>query len=84
MNILTKFEVTCEKKNPTIRDLVTFNRKKVFYIWATWVINWFRDKIDTNLFGVITIRPTDETMEMFWNVYGPILDEEIKVIKLSS
>lgn len=79
MQVFTKFEVTCEKKNPSLKDRITLNKKKVFYIWAIWIINWFREKIDSTLFSVISIKPTDDKMEIFWNANGPFFDEEIQV-----
>lgn len=78
MQVYTKFEILCEKKKPTIMELITFNRTKLFHIWAPWVINNFRDQINTKIFDIISIKPTDDKMEMYWNSNSPFFDEDLR------
>lgn len=65
MDVYTKFKVTCEKKNKNLLDKI-FNKKEIFEIWAPCIINSFKDKINTDIYRIISINPTDEKMEVFW------------------
>lgn len=68
MNIYTKYLVECEKKEPTLLEKV-LNKKDTFEIWAPCIINWFRDRINTELYRILTIAPTEEKMEVWWSKY---------------
>ena len=64
MNVYTKFLVTCEKKDKSLIDKIT-KKKEIFEVWAPCVINGFRDKINTEIYRILSIKPTEEKMEVF-------------------
>lgn len=64
MEIYHKYIVTCEKKDKSFLDKL-LKRKKKFEVWAPCIINWFRDKINTQVYNILSIQPTDESIEAF-------------------
>jgi hypothetical protein len=64
MDIYTRYKVTCEKREKSIKDKL-LNKKKVFEIWAPYILNNFSDKINTDVYKILSITPTDETIEVF-------------------
>ena len=64
MDVYTKFLVTCEKKDKSLIDKI-LGRKKIFEVWAPCIINWFRDKINTEVYRILSIKSTKDKMEVF-------------------
>lgn len=65
MRIYTKYKVVCQKKDPNLVEKI-FKKKKTFEIRSPWIINGFRDAINTELYRILTISPTEEKMEVWW------------------
>lgn len=65
MDIYSKYIVTYEKKSPTFWEKIT-KKRETLEVWAPSIINGFRDKVNTEIFRIILITPTDEKMEVFW------------------
>ncbi len=53
-----------KKKDKSLIDKI-LRKKKIFEVWAPCIINWFRDKINTDIYNILSITPTDEKMEVF-------------------
>lgn len=66
MDIYHKYIVTCEKKEASFFDKL-LKRTQEFEIWSPGIINGFRDKINWEIYNIISIKPTKESMEVFWS-----------------
>lgn len=65
MRIYEKYIVTCEKKDKSFFDKIT-NKQEQFEIRSEWIINGFRDKINTEIYRILSIQASWEKMEVFW------------------
>lgn len=64
MNIYNKYIVECEKREKSLLDKL-LKRKVKFEIWAPYILNNFRDKVNTEIWRILSIKPTDEKMEVW-------------------
>ena len=64
MNIATKYIVTCEKKDKSLLDKM-FRRTKNFEVRNSCIVNNFTDSVNTEIWRILSIKPTDEKMEVF-------------------
>ncbi len=64
MNIYTKFIITCEKKEKSFIDKV-LKRTQEIEVWAPCIINWFRDKVNTDVYNILSIKATNDKIEVF-------------------
>lgn len=67
MDIVHKYEVTLRNKKPnTLKERLFWPKKSTEYVRATCVINWFREQFNEEVFDIISIKRTGESMEFFW------------------
>ncbi|MCK9272393.1 hypothetical protein M0P65_02495 [Candidatus Gracilibacteria bacterium] len=64
MKIARKYIVTCEKKEKSFLDKL-LKRTKDFEVWNSCIVNNFTDSINTKIWRILSIKPTDEKMEVF-------------------
>lgn len=77
MDILTKYEVTVRNREPSnLKEKILWTPKLKKYLWSAWIINWFRDQFNEEVYDILTIDATDEQMEFFWSSSWRVIPEE--------